>query len=228
MDQQPQPLTDRIAEALAAWAERGNSPAYAAIRRPETVTANARSRAAAVMAVVEPELAVLRAERDELAAELGARDDKARKRWIKNQEKQLGIRFADFRAGRWEMDLAMGREMAAAYVAMAKTMLGDAPNYTETKLEFDVKIAESPETYTLVVQRHAPGALTPHEARQRAEAERDRLLADIAVLIRELADRDDKLTQARTTGRRLNYRAQQAESQLARLTRTAPAARPAD
>lgn len=59
MDQQP--LTDRIAEALAAWAERGNSPAYAAIRRPETVTANARSRAAAVMAVVEPELAALRA-----------------------------------------------------------------------------------------------------------------------------------------------------------------------
>jgi hypothetical protein len=132
----------------------------------------------------------LRAENEELAAELGARDEKARKRWIKNQEKQLGIKYADFRAGRWEMDLAMGREMAAAYVAMAKTLLGDAPNYSETKLEFDVKIAESPETYTLVVQRHAPGALTPHEARQRAEADRDRLRAERD----QFADRVDTLT----------------------------------
>jgi hypothetical protein len=129
----------------------------------------------------------LLAERDELLAELDGRDEKARKRWIKKQEQQLGIRYADFRAGKWEMDLAMGREMAAAYVAMAKTMLGDAPNYTETRLEFDVKIAESPEVYTLVVQRHAPGALTPHEARQRAEAERDAALAEVDVLRAELA-----------------------------------------
>ncbi|MFE1321638.1 hypothetical protein [Kitasatospora phosalacinea] len=106
----------------------------------------------------------------DLEAELDGRDEEARERWIQKQEDQLGIRFADFRNGKWEMDIAMGREMAAAYVAMAKTMLGDAPNYTETKIEFDVKVAESPELYTLVVQRHAPGALTPHEARQRAEA----------------------------------------------------------
>ena len=44
----------------------------------------------------------------------------------------------------------------------------------ETRIEFDVKIAESPELYTLAVQRHGPGALTPHEARQRAEATVDR------------------------------------------------------
>lgn len=122
----------------------------------------------------------LRLEVDALLTELDGRDEKARKRWIKKQEKQLGIRYADFRTGRWEMDLAMGREMAAAYVAMAKTLLGDAPNYTETKLEFDVKIAESPEIYTLVVQRHALGALTPHEGRQRAERERDDALARLA------------------------------------------------
>lgn len=132
------------------------------------------------LADAEAELGRLTAENTELATELGARDEKARKRWIKNQEKQLGINYADFRAGRWEMDLAMGREMAAAYVAMAKTMLGDAPNYSETKLEFDVKIVESPETYTLVVQRHAPGALTPHEARQRAEAELGRARSELA------------------------------------------------
>lgn len=146
--------------------------------------------AAAVAAVVQAEL-------DELLAELDGRDEKARKRWIRKQEKQLGIRFADFRAGRWEMDLAMGRDMAAAYVAMAKAMLGDAPNYTETKLEFDVKVAESPEVYTLVVQRHALGALTPHEARQRAEAELATARAENARLRHQIAGaRNAALTEA--------------------------------
>ncbi|WP_181799431.1 hypothetical protein [Kitasatospora acidiphila] len=124
---------------------------------------------------------------DQLVAELGGRDEAARERWIQKQEQQLGLKYADFRTGRWEMDLAMGREMAAAYVAMAKTLLGDAPNYTETRLEFDVKIAEQPELYTLVVQRHAPGALTPHEARQRAESERDGAYRERAQLLAWLA-----------------------------------------
>lgn len=133
------------------------------------------------------DIASLLAEIDRLCAELDGRDAEARERWIQNQEKQLGIKYADFRAGRWEMDLAMGREMAAAYVAMAKTLLGDAPNYSETKLEFDVKIAEQPELYTLVVQRHEPGAFTPHEARQRAERERDDALAELDRARAELA-----------------------------------------
>lgn len=127
---------------------------------------------------------------DEMAAELDGRDEKARKRWIRKQEKQLGIKYADFRTGAWEMDLAMGREMGAAYVAMAKALLGDAPNYTETKLMFDVKIAESPETYTLVVQRHAPGALTPHEARQRAEQQYEVLQAKVESVLLYLAALD--------------------------------------
>jgi hypothetical protein len=121
---------------------------------------------------------------EELASEAG-------ERWIRSQENQLGIKWADFRAGRWEMDLAGGHDFAASYVAAARALLGDAPNYSETKLEFDVKIAESPEMYTLVVQRHSPGALTPHEARQRAEAERDRLRVaaqSAAVLLRSIAD----------------------------------------
>lgn len=118
----------------------------------------------------------IEADRDQLLAELGGRDEEARERWLQKQEEQLGIKWADFRAGRWEMDLAAGREFAAAYVAAARALLGDAPNYSQTKLEFDVKIAESPEIYTLVVQRHAPGALTPHEARQQAEAARDDVL----------------------------------------------------
>lgn len=94
----------------------------------------------------------------------------AAEQWAQQQADQLGLKYADFRAGKWEMELSMAREMGAAYTAMAKTLLGDAPNYTETKICFDTKIAESPEMYTLVVQRHAPGVLTPHEARQKAEA----------------------------------------------------------
>lgn len=119
-------------------------------------------------------------EQDGLLAELDGRDEEARERWITRQEEQLGIKWAEFRAGRWEMDLASGREFVAAYVAAARAMLGDAPNYSETRLEFDVKIAESPEVYTLVVQRHGPGVMTPHEARQKAERERDEAQAVVA------------------------------------------------
>ncbi|WP_327679543.1 hypothetical protein [Kitasatospora sp. NBC_00458] len=128
---------------------------------------------------------LLREQQAELLTELGGRDAAARERWMQNQERQLGIKWADFRAGRWEMDLAGGRDFVAAYVAAARALLGDAPNYSETRLELDVKIAESPEVYTLVVQRHAPGALTPHEARQRAEARVRQLETELAAERRE-------------------------------------------
>ncbi|NUH35295.1 hypothetical protein HUF15_00675 [Streptomyces samsunensis] len=107
-------------------------------------------------------------ERDELLAELGGRDDEARERWIQKQLAETGIRSMDFRNG-IAMDIEPARELCAHFVGAARAMLGDAPNYSETKLSFDVKVAESPELYTLVVQRHGPGVLTPHEARQRAE-----------------------------------------------------------
>ncbi|MGW6222259.1 hypothetical protein ACWF8U_20515, partial [Streptomyces olivaceus] len=45
-------LRGRIAEALMSWAEGNNSPQYAAMRRPETVRANAYSRADAVLAAL--------------------------------------------------------------------------------------------------------------------------------------------------------------------------------
>jgi hypothetical protein len=69
-DRRTNPQTDddlrsRIAEALMRWAERNNSPRYAPIRRPETVTRNAYDRADAVLAAVQPELDRLTAERDQ-------------------------------------------------------------------------------------------------------------------------------------------------------------------
>lgn len=133
----------------------------------------------------------LQAENTELIAELDGRDDEARERWITKQLDQTAIRSMEFRNGA-HMDLEPARELVAHWVAAARAMLGDAPNYSETKLEFDVKVAESPEMYTLVVQRHAPGALTPHEARQRAEAEAEKLrdeLAELKMTPRERANR---------------------------------------
>jgi hypothetical protein len=114
------------------------------------------------------------------AAITAALETTAAEQWAEKQADQLGLKYADFRAGKWEMELSMAREMGAAYTAMAKTLLGDAPNYTETKISFDTKIAESPEMYTLVVQRHAPGVLTPHEARQKAETRVAELEAQLA------------------------------------------------
>ncbi|WP_028814451.1 hypothetical protein [Streptomyces flavidovirens] len=102
-------------------------------------------------------------------------DEAASQAWIEKQLAETGIRAMDFRNGA-EMELEPARELVAHWVAAARTMLGDAPNYTETKVSMDVKVAESPELYTFVVQRHAPGVLTPHEARQKAEQQRDEVL----------------------------------------------------
>lgn len=108
-------------------------------------------------------------------------------RWINKQLDETGIRSMDFRNG-IEMDIAPARELLAHWVAAARTMLGDAKNYTETRLEFDVKVAESPELYTLVIQRHGPGVLTPHEARQQAEQARDDVLRIVADTVTEAND----------------------------------------
>lgn len=99
----------------------------------------------------------------------------------------MRLRSMEIRGGTFDMDITEAREMAALYVGMARTMLGDAENYSETPIAFPkehvdltVKVAESPEEYVLIVQR--AGKLTPHQARKRAEAERDAALARVADL----------------------------------------------
>ncbi|MFZ3569939.1 hypothetical protein ACOKM5_23315 [Streptomyces sp. BH097] len=113
-------------------------------------------------------LDALYAERDELLAELGGRDEEARERWIEKQLAETGLKALDFRNG-MAMEIEPARELVAHWVGAARAMLGDAPNYTETPIEMEVKVAESPERFAFVLQRVAPGALTPHQARQRAE-----------------------------------------------------------
>lgn len=110
----------------------------------------------------------------------------AAQQWIQKQLDETGIRAMDFRNG-MQMELEPARQLLAHQVAAARAMLGDAPNYSETKLEFDVKVAESPELYTIVIQRHGPGVLTPHEARIKAEAR----VAELEEELRQLRGETD-------------------------------------
>ncbi|MEV1006111.1 hypothetical protein [Streptomyces sp. NPDC049881] len=137
-----------------------------------------------------PAIDRLAAERDELRAELDGRDEEARERWIQRQLDETGIRAMDFRNGA-TMELKPARDLLAHWVAAARAMLGDAPNYTET-IDLGIKMAESPERYTLVVQRHAPGALTPHEARERAEEQRAEVLRIVGDWVAAVNDGDDQ------------------------------------
>lgn len=124
-------------------------------------------------------LEALYAERDQLLAELAGRSEEARERWIQQQLAETGLRAADFRNG-MTMEIEPARELVAHWVGAARAMLGDAPNYSETPIEMHVKVGESPERFAFVLQRVAPDALTPHQARQEAERQRDAVLRIVA------------------------------------------------
>lgn len=80
------------------------------------------------------------------------------------------------------LNLESPREIVIAWVWAARAMLGDAPNYSETRIDFpsasmEVKAAGEVERYVFTVQR--AGRVTPHEARLAAEAERDEAWAEV-------------------------------------------------
>jgi len=81
------------------------------------------------------------------------------------------------------MDIVPARDAALGWVGAARALLGNAPNYSETVMEFG--IPEDPQRYAFTVQKI--GKLTPHQARQRAEAERDELRAEVERLRAERA-----------------------------------------
>lgn len=106
-------------------------------------------------------------------------DEVAAQRWIEKQMEQTGIRAMEFRDGA-EMELEPAREMAALWVGACRGLLNGGANYSETvmdllakpgdKVSMTVKLAEAPaERYVITVQRDHPGAITPHQARERAE-----------------------------------------------------------
>jgi hypothetical protein len=79
------------------------------------------------------------------------------------------------------LELGPPRELVIAWVDAARKMLDDAPNYTETTVDFpavsmEIKAAGEVERYVFVVQR--AGKVTPHQARLQAEVERDTALAE--------------------------------------------------
>ncbi len=106
-------------------------------------------------------------------------DEEAVNRMAAQFVDETRIKAMDFRNG-ISMDLEPAKTLVANWVAAAKTWLDDAGavNYTET----EVKLAGEVERYAFILQRVGPGKLTPHEARRRAEAERDQALAELAQL----------------------------------------------
>ena len=94
-------------------------------------------------------------------------DDDACNRYAEQVVNETHLKAIDFRNG-MAMELEPSRDMVAAWVGAARGMLGDAPNYTETPIEMEVKVGESPESFVFILQR--VGKLTPHQGRLRAEA----------------------------------------------------------
>lgn len=108
----------------------------------------------------------------------GAAYAEAVERYAAEMAERARIRSMEIRNGTFSLSLEDAQEMTAAYVATARTMLGDAENYSETcvdfpagKVELELKLAGEVNRYVFTVQR--AGKLTPHEARIQAEAERD-------------------------------------------------------
>jgi hypothetical protein len=108
--------------------------------------------------------------------------------WVNRQLGETSVKMLDFRNG-LAMDLEPAQELVALFVGMCRGLLGNAPNYSETvmdhlprvgdQIEQTVKVAESPDRYVITVKRDAPGAMSPHQAREKAEKQRDDLVAAV-------------------------------------------------
>jgi hypothetical protein len=133
---------------------------------------------------------VLRAELDrlgeritELEAECARLSDAAADAVVR----QAHLKGMSVEDGAALLELESPREIVIAWVWAARQMLGDAPNYSETRIDFpkhsmEVKAAGEVDRYVFTVQR--AGKVTPHEARMAAEA---RITAALA-----LADESEK------------------------------------
>lgn len=109
--------------------------------------------------------------------------------WVQKQLDETGIKAMDFRNG-MSMEMEPAREMAAHWVGAARAMLGDAPNYSETPITMDVKVAESPETFAFTLQR--VGKVTPHQARQQDEARVAAVLTECDAIEAEVHGQHDE------------------------------------
>jgi hypothetical protein len=134
-----------------------------------------------------PVPAVLRSEAPNIAralAEAGLLADPAQTTELEELRAQAATAFADTaklrsmyaEGGAMHLEIDPPHELVFAWVRAARAMLDDAPNYCETrvdapKVEMVIKAAGELDRYAVTIQR--VGNITPHEARQKAEAERD-------------------------------------------------------
>jgi hypothetical protein len=110
-------------------------------------------------------------------AVLGVVDDETVRALCADHIRRTNLRSMEFRNGA-TMQLEPAREMVALWVGASRALLEGAENYSETTCEFG--IPEDPQRYSFVVQK--AGRLTPHEARRKAEAERDELQKELDML----------------------------------------------
>jgi hypothetical protein len=117
--------------------------------------------------------------REQADAAMAVFDDAALGRMAERLLEETNLRAMDFRNG-MSMELEPAQALAANFVGAARAMLGEAPNYSETSFEFG--LAGERERFAFIVQRVAPGKLTPHEARQAAEQRADEAVTELARL----------------------------------------------
>src|SRR5690606_1268450 len=171
-------LRDRIAEALMRWTERGNSPQYAAMRRPETVRANAYSRADAVLAVLYREGPWLRAEAEDAGT---ATDHTTPPAWVDRHPRLGGVAAAEWEQwGRSENGSCVDGVAGSMAVAALSAVRNTADDQAAENKRLGAKVFEWQGSY-----------LDEVKVRQERDAEIARLRADRAAVLREAADRID-------------------------------------
>ena len=180
----PDPAADVEMETLSA----DLAAAEEAIARQDTEAETAIDDA---LTEATEEIAALRERAEQAEADLARRDDAA----AEALAGQTRIRELSVKDSGINLDLIPPHEIALLWVHAARGMLGDAPNYSETPVEWpreamsmEVKAAGEYESFVLTVQRK--GKITPHEARQAAEAERDQLSAQLD-RVHEVCDRGE-------------------------------------
>src|SRR5690606_19943420 len=170
---------DRIAEALMRWTERGNSPQYAAMRRPETVRANAYSRADAVLAVLYREWPWLRAEAEDAGT---ATDHTTPPAWVDGHPQLEAIAAAVWeQCGRSDNGACVDDDPRNIAVAALSAVRNTADDQAAENKRLRAKVFEWQGSY-----------LDEVKVRQERDAEIARLRADRAAVLREAADRYDR------------------------------------
>lgn len=128
-------------------------------------------------------------------AVLGIFDEEAMNRLAQEYVKASRLRSFRVQDGAAVFGTVPAQQVLAAWILAARRQLDGtgAENYTETRVEFPDR--PRGERYAFILQR--VGKLTPHEARQHAEAEAERLREQVARMRARLAAAGRRTARAR-------------------------------